>query len=507
MVSVNTGYQFNPEDEEQKKGNFSILGGMINPNSAQTSELSNQGGQTSSAQPTQSSKPPPSGSSQGAPVAQQQYEANKGADQAVFAGSQVNKVKENVSSQQKKANDAFEAFKGANTFSDRFEEGEVDKLASGDPTAVGEFQALKKAFSGDFENPANFSGAENDIKTLGKSPESFTNRALARGNRALDAALLRGSGAFGNLKSDLEKTLGSAKQQVGGLGEQAKTLQQNAETQRQAEFAKAEGAIRGDLSRLDQSAADAVQQAQARQQTDDSAFQTSEKARLQAGLQQAIKDNEAKYLAMSKQLWADPNIDPSVKNGMSIDLYNQYSTKNDQLYAAMSKNPEIGFSFGGGQGPGSGFSSENATRYNTLAGLLGLGDVRTADAPGEQRTRSSNVDALLKAYPELALNMQTPAEKPWYEEFRPDGSRAGEALVDSINPLPGSVLLGQIGKLFDKTNAINVVDDGGLGARTTGGNEGVLGPRDSIVQPNPLVESLKKLANPNKAVDEVGSWF
>jgi hypothetical protein len=501
MVSVNTGYQFNPEDEEQKKGNFSILGGMINPNSAQTSELSNQGGQTSSAQPTQSSKPPPSGSSQGAPVAQQQYEANKGADQAVFAGSQVSKVKENIGSQQKKANDAFEAFQEANTFSDRFEEGEVDRLASGDQKAVEEFQGLRKAFSGDFENPANFSGAENDIKTLGKSPESFTNRALARGNRALDAALLRGSGAFGNIKSDLEKTLGSAKQQAGGLGEQAKTLQQTAETARQAELAKAEGAIRGDLSHLDQSAAGAIQSTRAQQQADDSAFQSSEKARLQAGLQQAVKDNEAKYLAMSKQLWADPNIDPSVKNGMSIDLHDQMARKNDLLYAALRENPEINFSFGGGQGPGSGFSSENATRYNTLAGLLGLGDVRTADVPGEQRTRASNVDDLLKAYPELALNKQIPAEKPWYEEFSPDGNRWTDTYDDYASPSGVTGLLRAIGKYADKTGEITRIDNSGLGATTTGGNEGVLGPRDSFEQPNPIAEAIKTAGDPKKTLD------
>lgn len=393
MVSVNTGYQFNPEDEEQKKGNFSILGGMINPNSAQTSELSNQGGQTSSAQPTQSSKPPPSGSSQGAPVAQQQYEANKGADQAVFAGSQVNKVKENISSQQKKANDAFEAFKNANTFSDRFEEGEVDKLASGDQEAVGEFQALKKAFSGDFENPANLSGAENDIKVLGKSPESFTNRALTRGNRALDAALLRGSGAFGNLKSDLEKTLGSAKQQIGGLGEQAKTLQQNAETQRQAELAKADSAVKGRLESILAGGKTAAEDLKNAQNTTNKEYQSAEESRFRTGVQNKMTETKQAYDKAVQEVMASKA--PQWQKDLALaDLAQQYQTQVSGLLNVFKNGkPSINFT-GGFQGEQL-FDAGQANQYNTLAGLLELEDMLAPTVVGESSGQSSNVDNLL----------------------------------------------------------------------------------------------------------------
>lgn len=464
MVSVNTGYQFNPEDEEQKKGNFSILGGMINPNSAQTSELSNQGGQTSSAQPTQSSKPPPSGSSQGAPVAQQQYEANKGADQAVFAGSQVNKVKENISSQQKKANDAFEAFKGANTFSDRFEEGEVDKLASGDPTAVGEFQALKKAFSGDFENPANFSGAENDIKVLGKSPESFTNRALARGNRALDAALLRGSGAFGNLKSDLESTLGSAKQQVGGLGEQAKTLQQNAETQRQAELAKAVSAVKGRLESILAGGKTAAEDLKNTQNTMNKEYQSAEGARFRTGVLNKMTETKQAYHKAVQEVMASKA--PQYKKDLALaDLALQYETQISGLLKIFKNvNPSINFT-GGFQGEQL-FDAGQANQYNTLAGLLGLGDMLAPTVVGESSGQSSNVDSLLS-------NISVPRFVGLKDTYS--------------DPLEVPGVLSWLKNPNQKVNGKS------LSEIATGGNRGATGGSFAD-KPNPLGEALAKLA-------------
>lgn len=463
MVSVNTGYQFNPEDEEQKKGNFSILGGMINPNSAQTSELSNQGGQTSSAQPTQSSKPPPSGSSQGAPVAQQQYEANKGADQAVFAGSQVNKVKENISSQQKKANDAFEAFVGANTFSDRFEEGEVDKLASGDPKAVGEFQALKKAFSGDFENPANFSGAENDIKVLGKSPESFTNRALARGNRALDAALLRGSGAFGNLKSDLEKTLGSAKQQIGGLGEQAKTLQQNAETQRQAELAKADSAIKGRLESILAGGKTAAEDLKNAQNTTNKEYQSAEESRFRTGVQNKMTETKQAYDKAVQEVMASKA--PQWQKDLAVaDLAQQYQTQVSGLLNVL-KNAKPSINFTGGFQGEQLFDAGQANQYNTLAGLLGLGDMLAPTVVGESSRQSSNVDNLLSKisapqFVGLKDTYYTAPESPGLSSWLKNPSQGGS------------------GKSLSEI--------------ATGGNRGTTGG-SFVDKPNPLGEALAKL--------------
>jgi hypothetical protein len=403
MVSVNTGYQFDPNDEEQKKGNFQVLGGMIGsaPKTVQTEgQAAPAEGGPVGAKPAENYK-----IAAGPSVAQQQFEANKGADANVFMGEKVGRLKEGISTAQKKSNDAYASFSANNKFNTTVDPNEIEGLANNDQNAIKEFQSLKSANTNKFDDGVNLSGYDAEVENLSNDVYGFTNPNSSRGGRALDAALLRNSGKVGDIRKDLTSSLVSAKQGVDNNRSSSDSLVKDFETQRQQELARASQAIESRMGSID-SAASAVGSKQAA--TDKEAreqFQQNEALRLRQALEQRLGSLGTDYSSQLSNYYANSAADNAeTRAATGMDLLGQQATVEAQLKAMLAGGAAPTYSFQGGSGGGAFYDETQAKQYNNLAAALGAGGVRTASQQAAPLVTKSNVDEILAGAPKLALN-------------------------------------------------------------------------------------------------------
>lgn len=401
MVSVNTGYQFDPNDEEQKKGNFQVLGGMIGgaPKTVQT-ESASAPAEAAGAKPSENYK-----IAAGPSVAQQQFEANKGADTSVFMGEKVGKLKEGISAAQKKSNDAYQSFSANNKFNTTIDPDEIEGLANNDQNAVKEFQSLRSANTNKLDDGANLSGYDSEVENLSNDVYGFTNPNSSRGGRALDAALLRNSGKVGDIRKELTSSLVSAKQGVEGNRSSSDSLIKDFETQRKQELARASQAIEGRMGSID-SAATAVgsKQAAADKATREQ-FQQNEALRLRQALEQRLGGLGNEYSSILSNYYQNSLGDSTdTRAATGMDLLGQQTNAEAQLRAMLAGSATPTYSFQGGSGGGGFYDENQAKQYNNLAAVLGAGGVRTASQQAAPLVTKSNVDEILAGAPKLALN-------------------------------------------------------------------------------------------------------
>lgn len=410
MVSVNTGYQFDPNDEEQKKGNFQVLGGMIGGTGPQT--VQTEGAQApaqAAGTPNQSYK-----IEGGSSVAQKQFEANKNVDPGALVGEKVGKLKEGISTAQKKSNDAYAAFSANNKFDTTVDPNEIEGLAKNDQGALKEFQGLKTANQNKFEDGVDLSGYDSEINNLSSDVYGFTNPNASRGQRALDAALLRNSGKVGTIRSDLESGLTSAKQGVQGNRTNSDSLVKDFETQRQQELARVTQAIQDRMGSIDTEASMAGKKQGAVDQAAREQFQQNEALRLRQALEQRLGNLGSDYSSLLSDYYANNAGDNvQTKSATGNALFDQQAQIEGKLKAMLEGGAAPAFTFEGGSDGGGMYNTDQATAYNNLAAILGTGGVRT---PGSQNPliTKSNVDEILANAPKLALNrVQKGSENDW----------------------------------------------------------------------------------------------
>jgi hypothetical protein len=483
MVSVNTGYQFDPNDEEQKKGNFQVLGGMIGsaPKTVQT-ESAAAPAEAAGAKPSEKYK-----IEGGSSVAQKQFDANKNVDSQYLAGAKVNSLKQGISAQQDKANQAYSAFKSNNTFSTSLDDNEVEGLIKGDQNASKEFDTIKTANNSKFADGANLGGYGSEIQNLTQDVYGLTNPNASRGGRSLDAALLRNSGQVGKIRGELETGLASAQSGIDAQRAEANSLVQQSEATRQAELGRVFGILGQKQKDIDAQAA-----------TVGADFNTAQSnAAVQAALAKLAGERDvevgkwegalANYSKLKAEDTAPVRMDPYITEAQ--DKINQLKT---QDLNALIKGVSGGSSAGR-------YDQAAADRFNKISALLGAGDIRQVSGNQEFNVQvDSNLGRFgapkdLKAIP-AELSNQGPTTLDRMSTVAKEQANKG-FFNPVVNPVGYTVKQGIFQKIRQANANTSKVTSNPATSTPGGisGNQGVIGPKPAEKKENAFDKIMKRL--------------